>query len=139
MKVELPENTIGFESSEDCAVFPLDEDTLLLQSVDFFTPIVDDPFIFGQIAATNSLSDIYAMGGKPLHALNIVEFPSDDLPLNILSQIMEGGLDVANKAGIPILGGHTLKDPVPKYGMVVTGCVEKAHLTLTSTAKAGDV
>ena len=85
MKVELPDNTIGFESSEDCAVFPLDEGSLLLHSVDFFTPIVDDPFIFGQIAATNSLSDIYAMGGKPLNALNIVEFPSDDLPLSILS------------------------------------------------------
>ena len=90
MKVELPENTIGFESSEDCAVFPLDEDHFLIQSVDFFTPIVDDPFTFGQIAATNSLSDIYAMGGKPLYALNIAEFPSEDLPLEILSQIMGG-------------------------------------------------
>ena len=139
MEVELPDNTIGFESSEDCAVFPLDKDTLLLHSVDFFTPIVDDPFIFGQIAATNSLSDIYAMGGKPLNALNIVEFPSDDLPLSILSQIMDGGLDMANKAGIPILGGHTIKDPVPKYGLVVTGRVEKENLTLNSTAKAGDV
>ncbi len=139
MKVELPDNTIGFESSEDCAVFPLDEGSLLLHSVDFFTPIVDDPFIFGQIAATNSLSDIYAMGGKPLNALNIVEFPSDDLPLSILSQIMDGGLDMANKAGIPILGGHTIKDPVPKYGLVVTGRVEKENLTLNSTAKAGDV
>ena len=138
MKVELPDNIIGFESSEDCAVFPLDEDSLLLHSVDFFTPIVDDPFIFGQIAATNSLSDIYAMGGKPLNALNIVEFPSDDLPLSILSQIMDGGLDMANKAGIPILGGHTIKDPVPKYGLVVTGRVEKENLTLNSTAKAGD-
>ena len=78
MNVELPEDTIGFESSEDCAVFPLDEDNLLLQSVDFFTPIVDDPFIFGQIAAANSLSDIYAMGGTPINALNIAEFPSED-------------------------------------------------------------
>ena len=139
MKVKLPKNTIGFESSEDCSVFPLDEKHFLLQSVDFFTPIVDDPFIFGQIAAANSLSDIYAMGGKPLHALNIVEFPSDDLPLSILSQIMDGGLDVAKKAGIPILGGHTIKDPVPKYGLVATGQVEKNNLTLNSTAKAGDV
>ena len=139
MEVELPDNTIGFQSSEDCAVFPLDDGSLLLQSVDFFTPIVDDPFIFGQIAATNSLSDIYAMGGKPLHALNIVEFPSEDLPLSILSQIMDGGLDVAHKAEIPILGGHTIKDPVPKYGLVVTGRVEKENLTLNSTAQAGDV
>ena len=75
MKVELPKNAIGFDTSEDCAVFPLDENNFLIQSVDFFTPIVDDPFIFGQIAATNSLSDIYAMGGTPLHALNIAEFP----------------------------------------------------------------
>ena len=139
MKVELPDNTIGFESSEDCAVYPLDEDNLLLQSVDFFPPIVDDPFTFGQIATANSLSDIYAMGGTPLHALNIAEFPSEDLPLEILSQIMEGGLDVANKAGIPILGGHTVKDSVPKYGLVVTGKVNKKNLTLNSTAKAGDM
>ena len=139
MNVKLPENTIGFESSEDCSVYPLDEDNLLLQSVDFFTPIVDDSFTFGQIAATNSLSDIYAMGGTPLYALNIAEFPSEDLPLEILSQIMDGGSDVANKAGIPILGGHTIKDPIPKYGLVVTGKVHKDNLTLNSTAKAGDI
>ncbi|SVC43003.1 uncharacterized protein METZ01_LOCUS295857, partial [marine metagenome] len=139
MNVELPDNTIGFELSEDCAVFPLDEDNFLLQSVDFFTPIIDDPFIFGQIAAANSLSDIYAMGGTPIHALNIAEFPSEELPLEILSQIMDGGLDIANKAGIPILGGHTIKDPVPKYGLVVTGRIEKKNLTLNSTAKSGDV
>ena len=107
--------------------------------MDFFTPIVDDPYTFGQIAAANSLSDIYAMGGKPLHALNIAEFPVDDLPLDILTKIMQGGLEITKKAGIPILGGHTIKDPVPKYGLVVTGSVEKKHLTLNSTAKAGDV
>ena len=139
MKIDLPENTIGFETSEDCAVFPLDDDHYLLQSVDFFTPIVDDPYLFGQIAATNSLSDIYAMGGIPLHALNIAEFPSEDLPLDILSRIFEGGLDIVGKAGIPILGGHTIKDSVPKYGLVVTGKVTKENLTLNSTAKAGDV
>ena len=139
MKVDLPENTIGFESSEDCAVSPLDEDHFLIQSVDFFTPIVDDPYTFGQIAAANSLSDIYAMGGMPLHALNIAEFPSDDLPLEILTEIMQGGLEITKQANIPILGGHTIKDPVPKYGLVVTGRVEKENLTLNSTAKAGDV
>ena len=79
------------------------------------------------------------MGGKPLHALNIAEFPVDDLPLDILTKIMQGGLEITKKAGIPILGGHTIKDPVPKYGLVVTGSVEKKHLTLNSTAKAGDV
>ena len=139
MKIDLPENAIGFETSEDCAVFPLDDDHYLLQSVDFFTPIVDDPYLFGQIAATNSLSDIYAMGGMPIHALNIAEFPSEDLPLDILSRIFEGGLDIVAKAGIPIMGGHTIKDPVPKYGLVVTGKVTKENLTLNSTAKAGDV
>jgi selenide,water dikinase len=139
LKVDLPENTIGFESSEDCAVFPLDENHFLIQSVDFFTPIVDDPYTFGQIAAANSLSDIYAMGGMPLHALNIAEFPSDDLPLEILTEIMQGGLEITKQAQIPILGGHTIKDPVPKYGLVVTGRVEKENLTLNSTAKAGDV
>ena len=139
LKVDLPENTIGFESSEDCAVFPLDEDHFLIQSVDFFTPIVDDPYTFGQIAAANSLSDIYAMGGMPQHALNIAEFPSDDLPLEILTEIMQGGLEITKQANIPILGGHTIKDPVPKYGLVVTGRVKKENLTLNSTAKAGDV
>ena len=138
MKIDLPENTVGFETAEDCAVFPLDDDNFLLQSVDFFTPIVDDPYLFGQIAATNSLSDIYAMGGMPLHALNIAEFPSEDMPLEILSKIFEGGLDTVMKAGIPILGGHTVKDAVPKYGLVVTGKVNKKNLALNSTAKAGD-
>ena len=117
----------------------MDEDHYLLQSVDFFTPIVDDPYTFGQIAAANSLSDIYAMGGMPLHALNIAEFPSDDLPLEILTEIMQGGLEITKQANIPILGGHTIKDPVPKYGLVVTGRVEKENLTLNSTAKAGEV
>ena len=139
MEIDLPENAIGFETSEDCAVFPLDDDHYLLSSVDFFTPIVDDPYLFGQIAATNALSDIYAMGGTPLHALNIAEFPSEDLPLDILSLIFEGGLNAVGKAGIPILGGHTVKDSVPKYGLVVTGKVHKKNLTLNSTAKVGDV
>ena len=139
LKIDLPENTIGFESSEDCAVVPLDEDHYLLQSVDFFTPIVDDPYTFGKIAAANSLSDIYAMGGMPQHALNIAEFPTDDLPLEILTNIMQGGLEITKEAKIPILGGHTIKDPVPKYGLVVTGRVEKKNLTLNSTAKTGDV
>ena len=138
MKIDLPENAVGFETSEDCAVFPLDDDHFLLQSVDFFTPIVDDPYLFGKIAATNSLSDIYAMGGTPLHALNIAEFPSEDLPLEILSKIFEGGLNTLRNIGIPILGGHTVKDSVPKYGLVVTGKVTKENLVLNSTARAGD-
>ena len=139
IKMKLPDDTVGFESSDDCAVIPYDNKSYLLQSVDFFTPIVDDPFTFGQIAASNSLSDIYAMGGFPIHALNIAEFPSDILGLEILSEILKGGLDIASKAGIPILGGHTIKDPIPKYGLSVTGKVEKKLLTLNSNAKPGDV
>jgi selenide,water dikinase len=139
LKIDLPEDAIGFETSEDCAVVPLNENNYQLQSVDFFTPIVDDPFLFGQIAAANSLSDIYAMGGAPEFALNIAEFPSEELPLEILSSILEGGLSKAKEAGIPILGGHTVKDPIPKYGLIVTGRVSKENLTLNSTAKAGDV
>ncbi len=137
--MKLPNDTIGFESSDDCAVIPYNDSSYLLQSLDFFTPIVDDPYIFGQIAASNSLSDIYAMGGSPLHALNIAEFPSETLDLEILSNILKGGLDIASQAGIPILGGHTIKDPIPKYGLSVTGRVEKSQLTLNSGARPGDL
>ncbi len=107
--------------------------------MDFFTPIVDDPFTFGQIAASNSLSDIYAMGGTPLFALNVAGFNSDELPLHVLTKILEGGNSIAKAAGIPILGGHTIKDKEPKYGMVVTGEVETNKLTKNDTAKPGDL
>ena len=139
IKINLPQNTIGFDSLDDCSVYPLDEKNYLIQSVDFFTPIVDDPYVFGKIAATNSVSDIYAMGGTPLYALNIAEFPSDDLPIEILSNIINGGIDVLNKLNIPLLGGHTIKDPIPKYGLVVTGKVSKNNLTLNSNAQPGDI
>ena len=111
--------------------------TTILQTVDFFTPIVDDPYDFGRIAAANSLSDIYAMGGEPKFALNIVAFPSDDLPMDVLTEILRGGSDVAAEAGIPILGGHSIKDKEPKYGMVVTG-VSNGTPVKNSTAKVGD-
>jgi len=100
---------------------------------------VDDPFEFGRIAAANSLSDIYAMGGKPLFALNIACFPSDELPLEILTEILNGGLDSAKEAGIPILGGHTVRDAEPKYGLVVTGIIEEENELKNSEAMAGDV
>lgn len=128
----------GFATSDDCSVYPLDNGNYLLQSVDFFTPIVDDPYEFGRIAAANSFSDIYAMGGKPIFALNITCFPSDDLPLEILHKILKGGQDIANHAGVPILGGHSIKDKEPKYGLVVTGIVEKNKLVCNNTAKIGD-
>ena len=109
----------------------------VLQTVDFFTPIVDDPYTFGKIAAANSLSDIYAMGGIPKFALNIVGFPTDDLSLDVLTEILKGGMDIAKKAGIPILGGHSIKDKEPKYGMVVTG-LSNGNPIKNSSAKKGD-
>jgi selenide,water dikinase len=107
--------------------------------VDFFTPIVDEPYEFGQIAAANSLSDIYAMGGKPLFALNIVGFPINDLPKAILTEILQGGIDKAAEAGIPVVGGHSVDDKEPKYGLVVTGEVDESKMWKNSGAKAGDV
>ena len=116
----------------------LDDGKLLLQTVDFFTPVVDEPYKFGQIAAANSLSDIYAMGGKPLFALNIVGFPINELPKSILTEILQGGADKAKEAGIPIVGGHSIDDKEPKYGLVVTGEVKENNLWKNSGAKVGD-
>ena len=138
-KQSLPKGTISFSTSDDAALYPLDNDKMIIQSVDFFTPIVDDPKSFGKIAAANSLSDIYAMGGHPLFALNIAAFPSEKLPLEILSEIINGGFEIAKQAGIPILGGHTIKDNEPKYGLVVTGQVKKENITKNNTAKEGDI
>ncbi len=136
---ELAQGAVGFDSSDDAAVYTLDDGRTIIQSVDFFTPIVDDPFTFGQIAAANSLSDIYAMGGTPLFALNVTAFNSDELPLSVLTDILNGGVSIAKEAGIPILGGHTIKDKEPKYGMVVTGEVHPDKLTRNNTAQVGDL
>ena len=106
--------------------------------MDFFPPIVDDPYQFGQIAAANALSDIYAMGGRPLFALNIVAFPRQELPLEVLAEILRGGMDKAHEAGIHIVGGHTIDDAEPKYGLVVTGEVEEGRLIRNDAARAGD-
>ena len=130
---------IGFEEADDAAVVRLDGDRYLVQTVDFFTPIVDDPYQFGQIAAANSLSDIYAMGGKPLFALNIVGFPIKELPNSMLTEILQGGADKADEAGITIVGGHSINDKEPKYGLVVTGEVKKNQFIRNDTAKEGDV
>ena len=134
----LNKNIKGYQTSDDCSIYPIDGDNLLIQSVDFFTPIVDDPYDFGRIAAANSFSDIYAMGGKPIFALNITCFPTDDLPLEVLHKILKGGQDIANEAGAPILGGHSIKDKEPKYGLVVTGLVKKEHLVRNDNAQIGD-
>ena len=127
-----------YTSTDDAAVVRLSDGKIILQTVDFFTPIVDDPYTFGQISAANSLSDIYAMGGKPLFALNIVAFPIQKLSNTILSEIMQGGADKAAEAGIPIVGGHSIDDNEPKYGLVVTGEAIKENIWTNSGAKPGD-
>ena len=129
---------VGFDKADDAAVVRLEGDRYILQTVDFFTPIVDDPYMYGQIAAANSISDIYAMGGTPLFALNILCFPINDLPNEILSEILQGGADKAKEAGISIIGGHSIDDKEPKYGLVVTGEVSQDRLVKNSGAKPGD-
>ncbi len=133
-----PNILIDTQNSDDAAVYKINETTALVQTVDFFTPIVDNPYDFGAIAAANSLSDIYAMGAKPLFALNIVGFPSNRLPMEVLREILRGATDKAQEAGIAILGGHTIDDPEPKYGMVVSGVVHPNEIWTNSGAKAKD-
>ena len=130
---------IGLDGHDDAAVVRLDDGKILVQTVDFFTPIVDDPYQFGQIAAANSLSDIYAMGAKPIFALNIVGFPINDLPNEMLTTILQGGADKAKEAGIPTVGGHSVDDKEPKYGLVVTGEVEEKNIVTNKSATPGDV
>ncbi len=130
---------VGTEFADDAAVYKLDEQTALVQTVDFFTPIVDDPYDFGAIAAANSLSDIYAMGAEPLFALNIVGFPSNRLPMQVLDAMLRGALDKAGEAGIAIIGGHTVDDTEPKYGLAVTGKVNPHNIWRNGGAQPGDV
>ena len=128
---------VGFDTSDDAAVYRLTDDLAVVQTVDFFPPIVDDPYDFGVIAAVNALSDVYAMGGVPLLALNIVCFP-EDLPKEVLGRILLGGMDVAKEAGIVVAGGHTVKDREPKYGMSVTGIVRPDSIITNAAAAIGD-
>ncbi len=129
---------IGYDDNDDAAVVRLNDGRLLVQTVDFFTPIDDDPYTFGQIAAANSLSDIYAMGATPIFALNIIGFPINILPKSDLSKILQGGIDKAQEAGISIVGGHSIDDPEPKYGLVVTGEISEDKLITNSNAQPGD-
>lgn len=133
-----PNVLVDTQNSDDAAVYKINEETALVQTTDFFTPIVDQPYDFGAIAAANALSDIYAMGAKPTFALNIVGFPSNRLPMEILQEILRGAHDKAKEAGISILGGHTIDDPEPKYGMVVTGTVHPKKIWSNAKAKEGD-
>ena len=128
---------VGFDTSDDAAVYRLTDDIAVVQTIDFFPPIVDDPYDFGVIAAVNALSDVYAMGGVPLLALNIVCFP-EDLPKEVLGRILLGGMDVAKEAGIVVAGGHTVKDREPKYGMSVTGIVRPDSIITNAAAAVGD-
>jgi selenide,water dikinase len=134
-----PRLLVGSASGDDAAVFALRDDLALVQTVDFFTPIVDDPFDFGRIAAANALSDVYAMGGQPLTALNLVAFPLERLGADVLRRMLEGGLAVADEAGCAIVGGHSIDDPEPKYGLAVTGTVDPARMLTNAGARAGDV
>lgn len=141
-KIPLPKDKniiVGSNTSDDAAVYKLDNKTAIVQTVDFFTPIVDDPFDFGAIAASNSLSDIYAMGAKPLFALNIVGFPSNRLSIQVLEEILQGAQSIAYQAGISIIGGHTVDDTEPKFGWAVTGIIDPAKVLKNSTAKENDV
>ena len=129
---------VGYGTNDDAAVLRISGNQAIAQTVDFFTPIVDDPYLFGAIAAANSISDIYAMGATPILGLAIAAFPTDVLPLEVLHEILRGGADKAAEAGFPVAGGHTIIDEVPKYGLAVTGTVQIDRLVRNSTAKVGD-
>lgn len=129
---------VGLDTKDDAGVIRISEDLAMIQTVDFFTPIVDDPYDYGQIAAANSLSDIYAMGGVPRTALNILGFSNTVVNNKIVSQIILGGYQKAHEAGVAILGGHSVKDPELKFGMAVTGFISPNEIVRNSTARAGD-
>lgn len=135
----IPEVLVGIDDADDATVYQIDDDKAIVQTIDFFTPVVDDPYEFGAVAAANSLSDIYAMGAKPLFALNIVGFPDNRLPEEVLKQILKGAEDKALEAGIYILGGHTVEDPEPKFGMTVTGLIHPHKIWGNNGAKAGEI
>ena len=133
-----PRLLVGRETFDDAGVFLLSDDVALVQTVDFFAPMVDDPYDFGQVAAANALSDVYAMGGQPLTALNIVAFPTGELPLRVLTEILRGGQDKVHEAGAHIAGGHSIIDPELKYGLSVTGKAHPSFLLTNAGAKPGD-
>ena len=129
---------VGRETFDDAGVYLLSDEIALVQTVDFFAPIVDDPYDFGQVAAANALSDVYAMGGQPLTALNIVAFPTGELPLALLTEILRGGQDKVHEAGAHVVGGHTVTDTELKYGLAVTGRAHPSFLLTNAEAKPGD-
>jgi selenide, water dikinase len=130
---------VGAGTSDDAGVYRLSDELALVQTVDFFTPPVDDPYDFGRIAAANALSDVYAMGARPLTALNVLAFPLERIGGEALRSILAGGLEVAGEAGVAVIGGHSIEDDEPKYGMAVTGVVDPRRVLTNAGARAGDV
>jgi len=133
-----PDLLVGAATSDDAAVYRLRDDLALVQTADFFTPIVDDPYDFGRIAATNALSDVYAMGGRPLSALNLVAWSVEKLGSEMLAEVLRGGSDAITAAGASIVGGHTIDDPEPKYGLAVMGVIDPADVITNAGGRAGD-
>lgn len=133
-----PDRLVGLDTFDDAGVFRLRDDLALVQTVDFFPPLVDDPYQYGQVAAANSLSDVYAMGGTPLTALNILGFPDKELPVEILSEILRGGAERVEAAGAVLLGGHSVRDSEIKYGLAVTGTIHPDRIITNAGAKPGD-
>jgi selenide,water dikinase len=134
-----PQALVGSALADDAAVYQISPDVALVATVDYITPVVDDPFVWGGIAAANALSDVYAMGARPLFALNIVNFPRDTLPLEVLELVVQGGAAKVAEAGVGILGGHSVDDPEPKYGLVALGTVHPARIIRNVGARPGDV
>lgn len=133
-----PDLLVGFNTADDAGVYRISDTQALVQTVDFFPPIVDDPYFFGQIAAANALSDVFAMGGRPLTALNIVGFPLGKLPIAVLTEILRGGAEKITEAGAVVVGGHSIKDSELKYGVAVTGIIDTDKIVTNAGAKVGD-
>jgi len=133
-----PNLIAGLEGFEDAGVYKISDDLALILTLDFFTPIVDDPYLFGQIAAANALSDVYAMGGKPITAMNIICFPPKKLPMEVLRQILQGGLDKIHEADVTLVGGHSVEDDEPKYGLSVTGVIRPDRVLFNRGGRPGD-
>jgi len=135
--VPSPDLLVGLDDGDDAAAVRVEGDLAVLATADFFTPVVDDPYDWGRIAAANALSDIYAMGGRPVVAVNLLGWPRDVLPSELAAEVLRGGLDVGRLAGCPVAGGHSIDDPEPKYGMAVTGVAHPDHLLRNDSARAG--
>lgn len=134
-----PNLLVGANTFDDAGVYRIGDDLALVQTIDFFTPVVDDPYTFGQIAAANAISDVYAMGARPITCLNVAAFPVTRLPLTILAEILKGGAERVHQAGAALVGGHTIDDPEPKYGLAVTGLVHPKRILTNAGALPGDL